>query len=165
MGAAEMLKTQYSNVFAAPQVEGLQLPIRLRNPKYLSLTNATFTAENGKAKQMALRKNATPGMDSIHQKSLILLANHIPEPLVTLFQRMVDEATPGIVETRHEFAEFSYRSSTITASEISCFTGLEHSSNNGPYQFVFLISYPDLSMPTAVFHKGPYLVPVYFSHS
>ncbi|VDP67804.1 unnamed protein product [Echinostoma caproni] len=91
--AAQMLKIHYSNIFAAPQIEDLQVPHRLHHPPHPSLTYVSFTAENVKAKLMALLKYATPGVDNIHPASVIFLANHISEPLAILFQRMFDQAT------------------------------------------------------------------------
>ncbi|VDP75690.1 unnamed protein product [Echinostoma caproni] len=83
---AEMLKTQYSNVFAALQVDGLQLPPRLHHLPYPALTYVSFTTDNVKAKLMALRKNATPGADKMHPKSMIFLVNRMSESLASLFQ-------------------------------------------------------------------------------
>ncbi|VDP92807.1 unnamed protein product [Echinostoma caproni] len=91
--AAETLKIHCFNVFAEPQVGGLQLPQRLYHLPHPSPTYVSFTAESFKAKLMALRKNAKPGVDNIHPKSLIFLAHHISKPLATLFQRMFDQAT------------------------------------------------------------------------
>ncbi|VDP88738.1 unnamed protein product [Echinostoma caproni] len=63
------------------------------------------------------------------------------------------------------FDRVNHTSSTIMAFEISRLIRLKNSSNDGPYQFVFLIAYPDSSKPPAVFHKDPYSVPVCSSHS